>query len=33
MTPRTLAGLHGSRTTRTASFKVLVLPLSLGLAA
>jgi hypothetical protein len=31
--PRTLGGLHGSRTTGTASFEVLVSPSSLGLAA
>jgi hypothetical protein len=32
VTPRTLGGLHGSRTAGTASFEVLVSPLSLGLA-
>jgi hypothetical protein len=31
--PTTLGGLHGSRTTGTASFEVLVSPPSLGLAA
>jgi hypothetical protein len=31
--PRTLGGLRGSRTAKTASFEVLVLPPSLGLAA
>jgi hypothetical protein len=31
--PRTLGGLHGRRTAGTASFKVLVSPPSLGLAA
>jgi hypothetical protein len=31
--PRTLGGLHGSRTAETASFEVLVSPPSLGLAA
>jgi hypothetical protein len=30
--PRTLGGLHGSRTVGTASFEVLVSPPSLGLA-
>jgi hypothetical protein len=33
VTPRTLAGLHGSKTAETASFEVLVSPPSLGLAA
>jgi hypothetical protein len=33
MTPRTLGRLHGSRTTGTASFEVLVKPPSLGLVA
>jgi hypothetical protein len=33
VTPRTLGGLHGSRTAGTASFEVLVSPPSLGLAA
>jgi hypothetical protein len=31
--PRTLGGLHGSRTVGTTSFKVLVSPPLLGLAA
>jgi hypothetical protein len=31
--PRTLGGLHGTRTIETASFKVLVSPPLLGLAA
>jgi hypothetical protein len=33
VTPVTLDGLHGTRTTQTASFGVLVSPPSLGLAA
>jgi hypothetical protein len=33
MTPTTLGGLHGTRATGTANFKVLISPPSLGLAA
>jgi hypothetical protein len=33
VTPTTLGGLHGTRTTGIASFEVLVSPPSLGLAA
>jgi hypothetical protein len=33
MTPRTLSGLHGSRTVGNTSFEVRVSPPSLGLAA